>query len=320
MHNFIVLDLEWNQSSQKKQKENRAFPFEIVEIGAVKLDQEKNIISTYNQLIKPQVYLKMHYMTQKIVHLDMNELEEGKEFPLVMKDFIDWCGPDFTFCTWGTLDLLELQRNMQFYDLVPLSEGPLKYLDIQKLFSIAFEDEKTRRTLEYAVDYLGIEKRGEFHRALSDAYYTALVFQKINDPHAESHVSFDVFHVPADKEKEIHVVFDNYAKYISREFKNKNLAIADREVASTRCYICGKNARKKVRWFSVNGKHYFCLAYCSDHGYMKGKARMKHTDSGTVYVVKTLKLISEEDAAKIVEKKNKLRMQRKEKRRDKKDI
>ena len=319
MRNFIVLDLEWNQGSEGKQKENNALPFEIVEIGAVKLDQNKNIIDSYSQLIKPQVYLQIHYMTQKIVHLNMDELEEGKEFPAVFSEFMEWCGDDYIFCTWGSLDLMELQRNMQFYDLEPLSHGPLKYLDIQKLFSIAYEDEKTRRTLEYAVDYLAIDKKEDFHRALSDAYYTSRIYQQINDPHVESHVSFDIFHTPVDRENEIHVVFDKYSKYISREFKDKNVAISDREVASTRCYKCGKNARKKVRWFSVNGKHYYCLSYCNEHGYIKGKARMKHAESGNVYVVKTLKLISESEAQKIIEKKERLRIQRKKKRREKKD-
>lgn len=319
MHNFIVLDLEWNQSSERKHKETSSLPFEIVEIGAVKLDFHKNIIDRYSQLIKPQVYHQMHYMTQKIIHLDMDELEDGRQFPSVVEEFIEWCGDNYIFCTWGSVDLTELQRNMEYYSLIPLSKGPLKYLDIQKLFSIAFEDGKVRRALEYAVDFFDIKKEEEFHRALSDAYYTALVFKKINDPRVENYVSFDVFHVPENKKEEIRVVFDNYSKYISREFENKNLAIADKEVASSRCYICGKNAKKKIRWFSANTKHYYCLAYCNEHGYIKGKIRMKHTDSENVYAIKTLKLISEEEARKVIEKKDHLRMQRRNKRKEKKE-
>ena len=34
---YIVLDLEWNQSPAGKSGENRAIPFEIIEIGALKL-------------------------------------------------------------------------------------------------------------------------------------------------------------------------------------------------------------------------------------------------------------------------------------------
>mgnify|MGYP003334168978 CR=1 FL=1 len=50
-----------------------------------------------------------------------------------MEAFLDWCGDDSIFCTWGSLDLLELQRNMKYYNLPPLSTKPIKYYDIQKL-------------------------------------------------------------------------------------------------------------------------------------------------------------------------------------------
>ena len=35
---YIVFDLEWNQSAEGKQGEVRELPFEILEIGAVKLN------------------------------------------------------------------------------------------------------------------------------------------------------------------------------------------------------------------------------------------------------------------------------------------
>ena len=43
--NIIVLDLEWNQNSLGKKERNNDLPiFEIIEIGAVKLDKEYKII------------------------------------------------------------------------------------------------------------------------------------------------------------------------------------------------------------------------------------------------------------------------------------
>ena len=78
----------------------------------------------------------------------------------------------------------------------PLSPRPLKFYDVQKLFSIAFEDKKSRRNLEYAVDYLALSKDVPFHRALSDAYYTGRVLERIKDPQVLQKVSFDGFNVP----------------------------------------------------------------------------------------------------------------------------
>ena len=98
--NYIVFDLEWNQSSDKRDK-GYGLPFEIVEIGAVKLNDKKEIIGEFNQLVKPQIYQTIHYMTTKIIHIDKEELDKGKPFTEVAREFLDWCGEDFVFCTWG---------------------------------------------------------------------------------------------------------------------------------------------------------------------------------------------------------------------------
>lgn len=37
--NYIILDLEWNQGNEQKEKQLKELPFEIIEIGAVKLKQ-----------------------------------------------------------------------------------------------------------------------------------------------------------------------------------------------------------------------------------------------------------------------------------------
>lgn len=39
--NYIVFDLEWNQSPGGKRWSNSRLPFEIIEIGAVKLNEKK---------------------------------------------------------------------------------------------------------------------------------------------------------------------------------------------------------------------------------------------------------------------------------------
>ena len=63
--------------------------------------------------------------------MDKEELEKGRPFPEVMQEFLEWCGRDYVFCIWGTLDLTELQRNMVYYGMDELSKGPLMYFDIQ---------------------------------------------------------------------------------------------------------------------------------------------------------------------------------------------
>lgn len=309
---YIIFDLEWNQSNKKKE-ELKEVPFEIIEIGAIKLNSDFQFVSEFKSLIKPQIYKEMHYITKKLSHLKMEELKSGSPFVEVIEEFLLWCGTNYIFCTWGSLDLLELQRNMRYYYLEPLAKGPLQFYDIQKLFSIAFEDEKSRRTLEYAIDFLGIKKDVPFHRAYSDAYYAAKVLNSI-DKAVMSNYSFDVFTVPRNKREEIYVVFDTYAKYISRKFDNKTAALTDREVISTRCYLCRKHNRRRIKWFSLNGKHYYNVSYCNTHGYMKAKVRIRKTEDKKVYIIKTTKFIDEEEMLTIKEKQEKVKINGKSRR------
>ena len=178
--NYIVFDLEWNQCPYGKGQENERIPFEIIEIGAVKLNSERQIIDQYQVLIQPRVYKKLHHRTREIIQMDMKLLErEGIPFYRAVKEFLKWCGEDALFCSWGNSDLLELQRNMKYYGILQLLKGPIRYLDVQKLFSIDREDGDSRRSLEYAVDVLEIEKQQEFHRALADSWYTAKVLMRL---------------------------------------------------------------------------------------------------------------------------------------------
>lgn len=302
--NYIVMDLEWNQSSTRQEEEVATLPFEIIEIGAIKMNAAGVMISEFSRLIKPSVYQEMNPITSNLIHIQMQELERGQPFPDVAEEFLEWCGEEsYLFCTWSTLDLTELQTNMKFYNMAPLSDGPIAYLDVQKLFSLAYEDGKSRRTLEYGVDMMGIEKDLPFHRAFSDAYYTARILTLIVEQHKEvlQYVSYDLFHPPKCREQEIHIQFDNYAKYISREFRSKTQAFEDKEVCSSKCFECHRNLRKKLRWFTLNGRHYYCLAYCEQHGYLKGKIRIRRSEDKKLYIVKTVKLISPEEAEALKE-------------------
>ncbi|MDL2301390.1 exonuclease domain-containing protein [Lachnospiraceae bacterium OttesenSCG-928-D06] len=303
--NYIVLDLEWNQSNTKQEGEVNHLPFEIIEFGAIKLNRgRKAMLSEFNELVKPQVYHEMHYITSKLIHMQMAELQRGRPFPAVMGDFLSWCGDEeYMFCTWGPTDLTVMQQNMKFYGMQELDDKPIPYLDVQKLFSIAFEERGVIRSLEFAIDFLGIEKDIPFHRAFSDAYYTAKVLGRIEDEGILRNISYDVFHVPKDRHSQVKIQFANYEKFISRGFADKIEAFMDKEVISSKCYYCHRNLRKKVKWFTINGRHYYCLAHCDKHGFLKGKIRIHKNEEGQTYVVKTTKFVNREDAEKVMQRK-----------------
>lgn len=312
--NYIVFDLEWNQAELKK-LENPNLTFEIIEIGAVKLDENGKIIGEFSQLIRPIVYPKLFYRVREVVRITEEDLKDGKGFPEVCSEFIRWCGEDYIFCSWGPMDLTELQKNMDYYGIKNPFPLPLYYYDMQKLYSICFEDGKVRRSLEYAAEQLMISENMPFHRAVNDAWYTAMIFISLDKAKIKNMVSVDYYQIPKNRREEIYLVFERYSKFVSREFPNKEDAIRDKGVASTVCYKCGHSIRRKIPWFSDSSKNYYSLSYCPVHGWMKGKIRMKRAKNGGVFAIKTLKLVNEEDARAVAERRRLLQKRRKEKRR-----
>lgn len=318
--NYIVLDLEWNQCPQGKEYSVDKLNFEIIEIGAYKLDSELNLVDSFNELVKPQVYSEIHSIIGGIVKYTIEELnEKGDYFEFVIKRFLEWCGADYIFCTWGCQDLTELQKNIRFYNLKYKFDYPLSYLDIQKLFSIKYEDGKSRRSLEYAVEYMRVCKSIPFHHAIDDVYYTTEILRRMKLSELEKYYSIDMYRKPATKKEEIHIVYDTYYKFISRAFSSKEKAMLDREVKATRCYLCEreestKNMTKIANWFSDNSKTYYFLGECEQHGFIKGKIRMKKTDDDRVYVVKTLKATDMDGATQVLEKQLAIRERRRRKR------
>ena len=71
--------------------------------------------------------------------------------------------------------------------------------------------------------------------------------------------------------------------------------------------------KRKVKWFSLNGKHYYTVAQCEEHGFYKGKIRIRKSVHDEIYVVKTIKWIPEEEVDAIMEKKKQIKVIRKEK-------
>ena len=308
--NYIVFDLEWNQCPAGKNGSDPDLPFEIIEIGGIKLNEKREKISEFHRLVKPQVYNWIHDSIHNVIHVDYKELMNGELFPQAVQEFLDWCGKDFVFCTWGMQDLMELQRNMRYYSLLDLLPGPVIYYDIQKLFSWFHENIKLRRSLEYAIDCLDIEKEKDFHRALEDAEYTARVFAKMDMAEILPYYSIDTYQPPNNRKKEIYISYPTYDKYISRQFHDREKVIKDREVASTRCPVCHLPTKRRLRWFMNNSRIYESISQCQEHGYIKGKVRIRKTDEDTFYAVKTLKPVNEQKAEEIRQKRDSLRRKR----------
>lgn len=308
---YIVFDLEWNQSSRGKYGECPGIPFEIIEIGAIRLNRDLEEIGCFHRVVRPVIYPKLHSHTREVICLDEEVLRNGVSFREAALDFLSFCSGDVLFCTWGSTDLTELQRNLNYYDMLSLFPGPLHYYDVQKLFAVQYENRKECRSLEHAINALQLAKDLPFHQALSDARYTARIFRTIDPLLMQEWDSIDVYQNPKTKAEEIHASYDGFSIFISREFDTREEVVADKETLSTRCCQCGRKTRKKLRWFAAPSRHYYCIAYCPEHGYLRGKIRIRHTDDGKFFACKTIRFCGDEEMQEIRSKREHVRKKRK---------
>jgi len=302
---YIVMDLEWNQSALGKSRSVVGLPFEIIEIGAVKLNENRQVLSQFQQLVRPAVYKKLHFAAKELLHISEKELKKGIPFPEAMRDFLAWCsgkGEMYRFCTWGSSDLLELQRNCHYYHMEHCFENPLFYYDIQKGYALDYAadcKENKNVSLEAAVEHLSIPVTGSFHRALADAQYTVSVFKGLSMNTVLSYPSVDYYQLPKTKKQEIHMVFPTYEKLVSKKYVSKEQAINDRTLRTIYCPVCKKHAKRKIRWFTNNLRNYYSMSTCEEHGFIRGKMRVRRHDDGGVYVIRTIRFASEEELEKM---------------------
>lgn len=297
---YIIIDLEWNQCPAGRDLGERELPFEIIEIGAVRLGEDRQIKGKFHSLIKPKIYQTLHKRTWEIIHIDSKELEKGEPFEKAIKDFLDWCGEDYCFGTWGSMDLVELQRNMDYFGIKAFADKPFFYYDVQKLFALETEGCKNPHTLAYAVDYYELKRQEDFHRALADAQYTARIFQQISESIVKKYFSIDYYHNPKTKEDEVYVDYGTYCKFISKEYESKDGALRDKEIKKLECFCCHRTVRKKTGWFgSSMKKNYYCVGICPEHGNLKGRIRIHKTKEGRYFIVKIVSFVSKEGAKEI---------------------
>lgn len=318
--NYIVLDLEWNQSPIGQAGEHPRMPFEIIEIGAVKLDRNYHYVDEFRQLITPKLYPKLHKYIREILTYDERELRRnGVSFKKACQDFLDWCedGEDeegYVFCTWGPSDITYLECNMDFYRMAPLP-FPQKFYDIQQIYAEKYSKDESVCKLEKAVRALELEMDRPFHAAVNDAYYTAKVLEKGHFGDISDKYCFDLYRHPKTREEIIMEYHDKKLDYISNEYADRRTALADSEVMSVQCSRCGRATVKRVDWFQVSRGTEYAVGKCLVHGNMLAsvKVRSASDSSDRVFVVKRVVPISKKRCKEIRDKHDIIMAKREEK-------
>lgn len=90
--NFVIFDLEWNNAYNYKAQTGMN---EIIEIGAVMLDERLQIVDTFKQLILPKVSKRLTGRFKDLTHITPDEVKQnGIPFEEAFRDFapLEWGG------------------------------------------------------------------------------------------------------------------------------------------------------------------------------------------------------------------------------------
>lgn len=282
---FVILDLEWNGAYSKKLKH---FINEIIEFGAVRVDEKLNILDTFEVLIRPQVGKKISGKIKTLTSITNEDLEGGLQFMQAVSRFCKWA-KDAVIMTWGTSDILALIENCRYYcgtDRIPFVS---RYVDLQAycehlLTETPDSQVKQQMGLSTAASLLGIDD-GDFdhHRALGDSLLTLRCFQKVYTP--KTLAPF---------------VQDAECSEFYRKMEFKTVAICDLhdplihpQDLCFACDRCGHRARRAGEW-QLKNKSFRAVFFCKRCDYkFWGRVQFKLKYEGLV-VKKTIQPYVEE--------------------------
>lgn len=164
---MIVMDLEWNRSYDKKKLD------EILQIGAVRVERPgAPVTDTFCAFIHPCVHKRFDPGARKLPDLRAS-IDSDITFPEAWRDFVAWCGDERVFAFWGPDDFGVLRASCAYWGVACVE--PERVYNFQRAFAHACGASKTMMALWRVADYLGIPDVFDFHNALYDALYTALV-------------------------------------------------------------------------------------------------------------------------------------------------
>ena len=294
---YITLDLEWNQAyAQKALAVQRRLSCrlrgEVIQIGAVKLDKNMNICGSYQIIVKPKYYKKLHRHVSELTGISQEQMDMGTPLPEAAERFRKFCGKDFVFLTWGPDDIPMLKEN---FNANGMDHSWLdNTYDLQKIFNRQTDGQNKQRSLEYAMDYYEIPMTLPAHDALNDAYFTALVAQKMNVPEGikeynESRGEFLLEDIIGDAD----AGGDGYVTI--------GEMLDDECVKTPICPICGKTMREKGKPLHSKGQRYTFYLECKKDGEMFEVLRLHRNFNDTWRAKRIIKPVTEAGLAEYLE-------------------
>jgi 3'-5' exoribonuclease 1 len=170
--NYIVFDLEATCWAEKGKHQH-----EIIEIGALKINENQKIIEEFNVFIKPVLHPQLSAFCTNLTSIKQQSIDNSQNFPMVIEQFKNWIGleDEYLLCSWGFYDRKQLIADCSLHEL------DYKWCNNH----ISLKHQHARITnherpigLENAMNFEKMQFEGTAHRGIDDARNIARIFLK----------------------------------------------------------------------------------------------------------------------------------------------
>lgn len=180
MEKYIILDLEMCKVNQLACLNKYHLRREIIQIGAVLVDENYTIIDSFKQFVKPR-YGSVDVEITKLTGICREDVKDAKYYEEVLADFMEWMCKDSVIVSWSESDLYQMmdecdEKGIDTSELDPYFDS---WMDCQRMFSDKMNTSKIYKLSE-ALRISDVHMERSEHDALSDAINTARLFKKIN--------------------------------------------------------------------------------------------------------------------------------------------
>ena len=172
----IITDLEMCTNHKK----NSFFNHEIIQIGAVAINEKGDFCGEFNTYVKPQ-FIKISSIIKKITGISNSMVKDSPCFEDALEDFLNWMdnfGGAVVY-SWSNTDLLQIHKEAFVKKLITprLMEYIYDWVDFQRSFCFAVKSEN-QIALSSALEMMSADVCGHMHSALDDARNTAILITK----------------------------------------------------------------------------------------------------------------------------------------------
>ncbi len=281
MH-YIVMDLEWNQAMSSKSSVFNKLPIhlrgEIIQIGAVKLNDDFTPGEEFQIDVKPIYFKRMHYKVKKLTGFDRERLSKGVSFPEALQQFRDWCGGDeVTFLTWGCDDQGIMEQNIIIHDLD--WDWIAGWVNLQLIYNLQTDSDRTQKSLATAMEHFEIEQTRIAHDALGDAFNTALICTHLDleqglEDYGSAAQKLATRAPKATYNADGPIPLEHISSPI---YPTKAEAFADKTFIFPACPVCGGEMAFS-KWVNQGDQRYMAMGVCPEHGKMLVRLKFHKAD------------------------------------------